>query len=244
MTAKYQYREMKRREIEAYHWLHVEGNFLMYSPRSCANVYEYGVKIVRNTRARCVFKICQISKMARFMDIVLRNILVNAHFRCWQSFEYASGIILPLPLPSFQIKRNFLLTKILSGNLNEALFHWLNIFLIWRVIIGVYLKEDPNIKNKRILNTAQTMKFHIKDFFSKCDQIWRKQRIWSLLLKNFFMENFIFCAVVYITTYSVYKYWVPSYIAAHTSLKLLTRAMLWEIHQLVSNSTASHILGN
>ena len=41
------------------------------------------------------------------------------------------------------------------------------------------------------------MKFSIKDFFSKCDQIRRKLRIWSQLLKKSLMENFIFCAVVF-----------------------------------------------
>ena len=40
--------------------------------------------------------------------------------------------------------------------------------------------------------TAQKMKFSIKDFFSKCDQIHRKLRIWSYLLKKSLMENFIF----------------------------------------------------
>ena len=39
------------------------------------------------------------------------------------------------------------------------------------------------------------MKFSNKDFFSKCDQIRRKLRIWSHLLKKSLMENFIFCAV-------------------------------------------------
>ena len=43
--------------------------------------------------------------------------------------------------------------------------------------------------------TAQKMKFSIKDFFSKCDQIRRKVRIWSHLLKKSLMENFIFCEV-------------------------------------------------
>ena len=43
--------------------------------------------------------------------------------------------------------------------------------------------------------TAQETKFSIKDFFSECDQICRKLRIWSHLLKKFLMENFIFCAV-------------------------------------------------
>ena len=37
--------------------------------------------------------------------------------------------------------------------------------------------------------TAQKMKFFVKDFFSKCDQMDR-------LLKKSLMENFIFCAVM------------------------------------------------
>ena len=44
--------------------------------------------------------------------------------------------------------------------------------------------------------TAQKMKLSIKDFFHKYDQIRRKLRIWSHVLKKSFMENFIFCAVV------------------------------------------------
>ena len=43
--------------------------------------------------------------------------------------------------------------------------------------------------------TAQKMAFSIKDFFSKCDQIRRKLRIWSHLLKKSLIENFIFCAL-------------------------------------------------
>ena len=44
-------------------------------------------------------------------------------------------------------------------------------------------------------STAQKVKFFIKDFFSKWDQIRRKLPIWSHLLKKSLMENFIFCAV-------------------------------------------------
>ena len=43
--------------------------------------------------------------------------------------------------------------------------------------------------------TAQKMKFSIKDFSSKYDQIRSLLRIWSHLLKKFLMENLIFCAV-------------------------------------------------
>ena len=38
------------------------------------------------------------------------------------------------------------------------------------------------------------MKFSIKDFFSKCDQIRSFLRIWSHLLKKSLMGNLIFCA--------------------------------------------------
>ena len=48
-----------------------------------------------------------------------------------------------------------------------------------------------------LLDTAQKVKFSIKDFFSKCDQIRRKLRIWSHLLKKFLMESFIFCEVTF-----------------------------------------------
>ena len=45
------------------------------------------------------------------------------------------------------------------------------------------------------LQHCTKMKFSIKDFFSKCDQIHRKLRIWSHLLVKSLMEKFIFCAV-------------------------------------------------
>ena len=45
--------------------------------------------------------------------------------------------------------------------------------------------------------TAQQMKFSIKDFFSKCDQIRNFLRIWSHLLKKSLMKNFNFlCSVL------------------------------------------------
>ena len=46
------------------------------------------------------------------------------------------------------------------------------------------------------------MKFFIKDFFSKCDQIRSFPRIWSYLLKKSLMENFIFYAVFQVSSIS------------------------------------------
>ena len=52
------------------------------------------------------------------------------------------------------------------------------------------------VKNKKKKGTLhQKMKFSIKDFVSKCDQIRSFLQIWSHLLKKSLMKNFIFCAV-------------------------------------------------
>ena len=42
------------------------------------------------------------------------------------------------------------------------------------------------------MNNAQKMKFSIKDFLSKCNQIRRKLQICSHILEKSLMENFIF----------------------------------------------------
>ena len=44
------------------------------------------------------------------------------------------------------------------------------------------------------------MKFSIKDFLSKCDQIRSFLWIWSYLLNKSLMKNFIFCAVKNVAT--------------------------------------------
>ena len=51
---------------------------------------------------------------------------------------------------------------------------------------------------------AQNVKFSIKDFSSKCDQIRSFLRIWSHLLEKSLMENFIFCTVLVIKSRTFY----------------------------------------
>ena len=58
---------------------------------------------------------------------------------------------------------------------------------------------------RKIIVTAQKTKFSIKDFFSKCDQIRSKLRVWSHLMKKSLTENFILCAVSNSTFDSVLK---------------------------------------
>ena len=63
------------------------------------------------------------------------------------------------------------------------------------------LENDLINSNKSFSSVTETalqkkMKFSIKDFFSKCEQIRSFLCIGSHLPKKSFMENFIFCAVL------------------------------------------------
>ena len=66
--------------------------------------------------------------------------------------------------------------------------------------LGHSWEVKNNVYVPIMTDTAQKMKFSIKDFFSKFDQIRRKLRIWSHLLNKSWMENFIFCAVRWIAS--------------------------------------------
>ena len=61
-------------------------------------------------------------------------------------------------------------------------------------VVDIYDMLRILLPREQTLSTAQKMKFSIKGFFSKCDQIRNFLRIWSHLLKKSLMENFIFCA--------------------------------------------------
>ena len=52
---------------------------------------------------------------------------------------------------------------------------------------------------------AQKMRFSVKDFFSKCDQICSFLLIWPHLLNKSLLENFIFCAVFIFTSTKMFS---------------------------------------
>ena len=53
------------------------------------------------------------------------------------------------------------------------------------------MKKINSIENL-VVNTAQKMKFSVKNFFSKCDHVRSLLWIWLHLLKKSLTENFIF----------------------------------------------------
>ena len=57
-----------------------------------------------------------------------------------------------------------------------------------------------------LINTLnKKIKFSIKNFFSNYEQIRSSQRIWSHLLEKTIMENFIFCAVIFMVQFDTWR---------------------------------------
>ena len=69
-----------------------------------------------------------------------------------------------------------------------------------RIILTILQSEYQQIFSYRSfaksLSLHKKMKFSIKEFFSKCDQIRRTLRIWSHLMKKSLMEFFVQCVIV------------------------------------------------
>ena len=75
------------------------------------------------------------------------------------------------------------------------------------------------------------MKFSIKDFYSKCDQVSKKLRIWSHLLKKLLVENFTFCALSITVLRAVYG----TIFYFSTTEKLLKISLLCKIGHSLRN---------
>ena len=89
--------------------------------------------------------------------------------------------------------------------------------------------------------TAQKMKFSIKNFVSKFNQIRSFRRIWSHLLKKSLMKNFIYCAVFTVNfehsqhVNQVFSCWfkpfyvnVPFYTPWKHSQGMQKRTLIWK----------------
>ena len=75
---------------------------------------------------------------------------------------------------------------------NTDLWHKITIPPFWKWNLSIcYISQ---LEKKE--HTSQKMKFSMKDFFSKCDEIRSFMWMWSHLLKKSLRENFIFCAVI------------------------------------------------
>ena len=74
-------------------------------------------------------------------------------------------------------------------NFKENIFDCFWLVLYWNMSLLIY--------------TVQKMKLSITDFFSKCEKILKKPRIWSHLPKKSVIENFIFCAVIASNTFII-----------------------------------------
>ena len=110
------------------------------------------------------------------LNIFLHSIMLSRTFNDIYSCEKLIWKSAP-QLQEFRFLRKYLGSIWDWNNLNVKK-HW-----VYFVIRISYIKRST--KNE----------FSMKDFFCKCDQIRRKLRIWSQLLKKSLMENVGFCAV-------------------------------------------------
>ena len=124
---------------------------------------------------------------------VLRNLKLQKFLKTWNwrtlivpsqnifSTIYVSISTFNASNPGQYIQKNY---KIKSGPYGVT--------TTWLHFLHVFYQSKRTEVHKVKTNTVQKMKPSIKDFFSKCDQIHKKLQIWSDLLKNSLMENFIF----------------------------------------------------
>ena len=125
----------------------------------------------------------------------------------WATNDHENSFWWCAQCPSISTKFCVLL---FSKHFSALLFYqmWLTIFKEEKCLI-----QSQNItkwvSNDNIVHCTknEVMKFSIKDFFSKCDQIRSSLRIWSRLLKKSLMENFIF--VQWYTFHAKSSNWKP-----------------------------------
>ena len=122
--------------------------------------------------------------LQKILKNVQEAILAQFVFKTW---NFTKGLAYKEPL-----------TKCILVSVSELETQGLNGAMVGSSIFKPPWTQFSICNNQKIgagKPTAQKMKFSIKDFFGKCDQIRKKLRIQSHLLKKSFMKNFIFCAV-------------------------------------------------
>ena len=124
----------------------------------------------------------------RTFSIIFNNLLINFIIYLKQKWEQC-------PTSFFTERLKIRSTPCICKYCPGVKMFWGYMFFD-QFILQRYGKERPKVNETFLtLDTSQKIKFSIKDFFSKCDQIRRKLEIWSNLWKKSLMENRIFCAV-------------------------------------------------
>ena len=126
-------------------------------------------------------------------SILYKSIQVK-HSRKWSNYRY-SKLISQNDVKALQhLKSNFVCFVEKQLRMFRCMFLFLLLSLATTIVLVLLILQELVVVHK--IHYIKKMKFSIKYFFSKCDQIRRKLQIWSHLVKKSLMENFIFCAVM------------------------------------------------
>ena len=117
----------------------------------------------------------------------LQNVLIETSNVCFKNFYISHLVLCHFLMPwSLENSKGINTFSITFSN-NE----WED-YVFWSLFIGF---------------TAQKMKFSIIDFFSTCDQIRRKLRIWSHFLMKLWIKNFVSLCSAYIAYEDRHSLW-------------------------------------
>ena len=144
-----------------------------------------------------IFQMLWLMLLALVFTVVQSLLLLQIRFNRLKSFSLSSMLINKYSGCDFSMT----LTTLSAGTVHQLSFQPHNHQSVTEVSWNQHCTKNE-VSNK--------------GFFSNCDQIGRKLWIWSHLLKNSLVENFIFCAVL--------NLWVVSLIALlknHADLSFL-----------------------
>ena len=137
---------------------------------------------------RIIVSTCKIMTSGFFFQIGIIQWLISATVAPLKSCTFTKQFLLKFFLSIPVMLESLTITQLPAGHVWGGV---INDIIFIRNFISCCFRK----KIELLTLTAQKMKFAIKNFSSKCDQIRRKLKIWLHLLEKSLMEKLIFCAV-------------------------------------------------
>ena len=158
--------------------------FLLEPSRKAKNIFP-AVGLLTLTTHKLFFR---INPCTRY-HFLIEKIKFSELLKTWLMWQYLTYFFLNMQTKCFsEISQKASKKKKVKKWINSDLE-----FLVVKTDVYSWYFVHSS-KCQQLITIVQKMKFSIKNFFCKCDQIHSFLRIWSHLLTKSLMENFISCA--------------------------------------------------